>query len=499
VAGVVLFFIYLRVSRTYPENSDEANVILMAHDLLHGNLLLHGWSMSDVSFYTTELPQYALLEALHGAGPDVAHVGAAMTYTLVVLLAAALAKAGGSWGRAALVAGIMLAPQLGPGVFVLLFSVGHIGTAVPLLATWIVVDRARRHWAVPVVVGLMLTWGLIADSIVEIGGVVPLVLVCLFRAARGYRAEGVKNGVKGGLKGQWYELSLAAAAVLAYGLAQLVIKVVHALGGFLLHPVPYKLAPLSELPKHLETTLSGLLALFGARFTGEHGIGPVFAALHLVGLAIVVWAAARVLRHFLGATLVDQVLVVAIIVNLALYAPSTLASGVLNAREFVLVLPYGAVLAARVLRLPRAGRARRVLVPALLVVLAGYAASLGYAATRPAAPAAKSDLARWLLAHHLYHGVGGYWEASIVTVDTGGRVTIRAVEATDLVQDDWMAKPSWYNSPADFLVTDDQPGNFNFWKPFPRALARWGTPARTYRVGHYTIIVWNTDMAPRTH
>ena len=34
----------------------------------------------------------------------------------------------------------MIAPQLGVGVFVLLLSVGHIGTAVPLMLIWLVID-----------------------------------------------------------------------------------------------------------------------------------------------------------------------------------------------------------------------------------------------------------------------------------------------------------------------------------------------------------------------
>ena len=61
-AGVALFVVYLRLSRTVAENSDQANILLVASDLLHGNLVLHGWYLTDVSFYTTELPQYALLE-----------------------------------------------------------------------------------------------------------------------------------------------------------------------------------------------------------------------------------------------------------------------------------------------------------------------------------------------------------------------------------------------------------------------------------------------------
>src|SRR6266702_1865556 len=161
LAVAVLFLAYLRVSRTYPENSDESNDLLMAWDMLHGNVLLHGWYLSDVSFITTELPQYALLERLFGLHTDTAHIAAAMTYTLVVLLAVLLARGRVSRREAGprmlLTAFLVFAAQLGVGVFVLLLSLGHIGTAVPLLLTWLVIDRAGpARWYVPVVAGLLL-------------------------------------------------------------------------------------------------------------------------------------------------------------------------------------------------------------------------------------------------------------------------------------------------------------------------------------------------------
>ena len=127
------FTAYLRLARTWAVNSDGASNALQAWDMLHGNLLLHGWSLSDVSFYTTELPQYMLVEFLRGLNQDVVHVAAAMTYTLATLLAALLAKSTAT-GRQALVrvlitVGIMLAPQLVSGVNILLSSPDHIGTS----------------------------------------------------------------------------------------------------------------------------------------------------------------------------------------------------------------------------------------------------------------------------------------------------------------------------------------------------------------------------------
>src|SRR5215472_10888659 len=112
-----LFLCYITVSGKVPVTSDGAGNALQAWSMLHGNWLLRGWWLSDVSFYPTELPQYALIETVHSLGPDVVHVAAGLTYTLLVLGAAWLAK-GRATGRAAiarmlLAGGIMLAPQAG--------------------------------------------------------------------------------------------------------------------------------------------------------------------------------------------------------------------------------------------------------------------------------------------------------------------------------------------------------------------------------------------------
>ena len=495
LAVVLLFLAYLQVSRTYAENSDESNDLLMAWDMLHGNVLLHGWYLSDVSFYTTELPQYATLEHFLGLHADTAHVAAAMTYTLVVVLAALLARgtvAGrDAWPRMLLTAGIMFAPQLGVGVFILLLSLGHIGTAVPLMLIWLVLDRfdgaegKKRRWA-PVIAGLLLTWALIADPLVLLVGVVPLVAVCAVRASRG--------------EPRWYEVSLAAAAILAEGLASLVNWLLRASGGFILHPVGYSLASPRSWPKHVYVTAEGLLALFGAKPQGP-ATELAFALVHLAGVVLVVWAMWRVARHFVSwPDRISQILLVAMVINVAAYVPSTLADATdLNAREFAVVLPFGAVLAGRTLAAGLQARAREAgswpgrqkwLASALVAV---YAAGLGYAAAKPSVPAADSRLVAFLVAHHLTSGIGGYWESSVVTVGSDGAVTIRAVLPGTLQPDLWEAKGSWYDPgshQATFLVTDSQSGFFHYWQPAAAALAALGRPARTYRTGPYTVYVW---------
>src|SRR6516225_11561099 len=160
-AGVTLVLCYRWVSETQAVTSDGAADALQAWAMLHGNPLLRGWTVGDVSFYTTELPEYMGVELIRGLGPDVVHVAAGFTYTLLVLLAGLLAK-GRAKGREALVrvliaSGIMIAPQLQFGASIVLLAPDHTGTQVPLLLTWLVLDRSPRRWYVPLIITVMLT------------------------------------------------------------------------------------------------------------------------------------------------------------------------------------------------------------------------------------------------------------------------------------------------------------------------------------------------------
>jgi hypothetical protein len=510
LAAAALFAVYLRLSRTVPENSDEANVLLVASDLLHGNLLLHGWYLTDVSFYTTEVPQYALLELLFGVHPDTAHIAAAMSYTLAVVLAVLLARGGftsrGAVARMAIAAGIIVAPQLGPGVTALILTIGHIGTAVPVLLIFLLLDRAPEKWWVPVLTGLGLAWVLIADQIVLIIAVAPLAGVCALRIIEGAVRE---RSLSRAFATRRYELSLIAAAAAAAGLAWVAEWIIRALGGYVVAPVPFTFS-LHDFPASLHS-LWAVLQIFGADYRGLSG-GPYYTALlHMVGLGLVALALLLLVRRFFsGAALVDQVLGVAIVLNIALFVLTSAGSE--GPHEVADVAPLGAALAARMLVTPvlatqrpagarapglLARRARAVAYGAGVVVLAGYLGGLAHNVAQPESPASFSRVAAWLQAHHLTYGLGGYWESSIVTVQSGGQVKVRALLKPTLRPDLWLAKPAWYDPAterANFVVLSSVPGFKNNWEPRALISKYFGRPAHVYNFGPYTVMVWDRNI-----
>jgi hypothetical protein len=524
VAGLALFLCFLRLSWTYPAGSDGADQALQAWDVLHGNLLLHGWTIADVTYYTTEIPQYMLIELIRGLGPDVEHIAAASTYTLLLLAAGLLAR-GRSTGREGLIrfavaAGIMIAPQFGNATHLLLSQPDHLGTQLPLLLTFLLLDRAPRRWYVPVAVGAILTLVVIADQVAMLTSAVPLAIVCGARALLGV----VRH--RKSLASQWYELSLVAVAVLSYAAAKLAVRLIIHLHGFQVLPLATKRTPIADIGQHIVLTVEGILNVFAADFlhlSKYSLLGPslgglpmaagiALAAVHLVGVALAVWGFFRAFRYFFDPSdLVSPVLATAIVINVAAYVLSVVPVTLFDTREIVAVLPFGAVLAGRMVpgtltRLPR--RLKPALAWVSMGVLACYMAGLGYGtAHRPVADFDQA-IVPWLEAHHLTTGLGTYFEANLITMDSGGRVAVRTVswQFTRDVPRRYESKADWYDprqSYANFIVTNtaDNTQNpsgsprRNSLIPLPAIAAlHAGPPAHVYHYKTFTIMVWNHNL-----
>ena len=509
VAAVVLVLVvaglawcYFRVSWTVRPDSDGPANALQAQDLLRGNLLLRGWTLTDVSFYTTELWEYAAVEVVRSAGRSlsvgmgVVHSAAAVTYTLLVLLAGLLARGrargGQGLARALVAMGILLAPQLGYGAFVLLLSPDHVGTEVPLLLGWLVLDRAPRRWYVVAFTGLLLAWVQVADRGALLAAVLPLTVVCAVRAAAGWRRAGA-----------WFEASLAAVAVASAVVAWAVAMLIRANQGYIQYPVPANPSALSLLPLHLKLTAIGVAQLYGADFAGISGAAATFfAVVHCAGLAVAVAAFAVALARLRRLDLVGQVLVAAIACSLAAFALSSSPGVVFGtgyaAREMAAVLPLGAALAGRMTAPLLRGRVRQT---AAAAVLAGYVAALLFSAAQPAVPGPQADLARWLLSHHLTTGLATR-DSQLMTVESGERLDMLVSYAPGgkvrgvLYQ----SKASDYDPRthyADFVVAEVPLGA----RPVSsdeisvaETLATFGRPAREYYYDGDTILVYRQNL-----
>jgi hypothetical protein len=484
LVAVGLFLCYVAVSRKVPVISDGAGNALQAWSMLHGDWLLRGWWLSDVSFYTTELPEYVLIEAVRGLTPDVVHVAAGLTYTLLVLGAAWLAKGRATgWeavARMLLAGGIMLAPQVA-AVRVLMLSPDHVGSAVPVLAVLLLLDRAPPRWWVPALTGIVLTAALVADKVVLVTAVLPLLVICAGRVCYGVARRQP-------LRSHRLELSLIAAAVAAVGLSTGIIAIIAAHGGFMVWPARARLVSWPQVLTHLRVIPRGLALLFGVTTTSHATLTRGLALLHVAGLGLAAWGVGAGLWRFPRLGLVDQLLVGAVLINLLAYCLLTPGTLPYSARDYSAVLPLSAALAGRMVG-KRLLSAR--LAPVAAAVLAGYVLSLAAVMSAPSAPAPRdARLARLLLVHHLDYGLGGYGTGNALTLYARDRVHVVVVvfRRGRCYPLQWEAQASGYDARLHYATFVVQAA--------PSAAIRkaFGAPDHVYHVGKTRVLVWHKNL-----
>ncbi len=491
VLGVLLYTAYLAQARTIPATSESGGQALQAWNMLHGNFLLSGWTFSDVSFYTTELPEYMLVEWIHGLNSDTVHVAAALSYTLIVLLGGLLAK-GRATGREGLIrfliaAGIMLAPPLS-NTPLLLGDPDHTGTHVPLLIIFLVLDRAPRKWFTPVLITILLTWAQVADTLVLYEAAIPIALAGLLRA----------NRRRGPLAKNWFDLSLTLGAAISAVAAKHIVTLIRDSGGFIVKNPNVRFTSVKALSQGIFTDFSRMLDVFGAKFFGmQVGSDATDTLIKLIGVVLVVWAVAASLRRLYRADtdLIIQVLSIGFVILLAAYVLGTKN----DENEIVGLLPLGAVLAGRVLTAPVI---RNKLVPALAIVLVLYAGMLGGNALRPAHMGRGGEFGAWLKAHGLVYGLGSFWNSTNTTVDSGGRVQVRPTRTFEdrIVTTLSESSGFWYDPHkhyANFIVSSKWWTCSGVCVGLHSVRESFGPPAVTYTFRNWRILVYNKNLLSR--
>ena len=505
-AAVGLFIGLLAISWTYWVNSDGAGIALQGWDMLHGNLLLSGWWTADVSFYTVEVPLDAIAESFRGLNAGVVHISAAIAYTLLVCVGALLARGklrGGAGVAAALIAGgILLAPGDVVSTGILLGSPDHIGVGVPILLTFLVVDRLRERWWVPIVACVLLVWAQLDDPTAEFAAAFALAVVCLVRACLGLLRRSGRS-VGAGDRAWRYDAALGVAAVVSYGLTRLAVRLIRADGGFSMRQLQQatKIQPVSQWPQQVSNTWHNTLILFGADYWDQHGnLLTAASAVHVIGAVLALIGVLAGIVSFVrrDGDRITQTLTLGTLVTLGAGAFVTAMTPGYDAHEIAVVLPLSAVLAGRTIGpwLVRRRLTRLTLIPAGGALLAAYLAFFGYYATQPSAPPRTRTLDNWLVAHHLTNGLGRYWTGSSTRLDTGGAIQISPVDPAPRRPYPWVTKPSWYNPhehTANYVVAGTNPSSGLVFSE-SAVLKAYGKPAHEYRFDDFIIMVYNKNL-----
>lgn len=498
---VILTLAYWRVGQTIPYNSDSASILLEAHAIARGNLLLSGWTLSTVPYLTTDLPPYVLAVVLDGLETAVLDYVPALLYPLVVGACVLLAGKGksGKTRFLSMAATFLLVGLPSPYLAKDVLHVSHVVGLLFMLVSLGLIEHTeqpgnrRRVYAALAVLLFLATFG---DSFALWFLILPLILVSGLRLVNG-QAASVRQ-----------EVVLIGVGVWAAVVSKLLVRWIGTAGGFQMIDVPQAFAAVALVPGNVVLFVEGVLYQHWAYFFGRPlDLPTLMLLLHLPGALFVFGSLGRALSSRspipFGTSRVNDMLCIAMVINLATYILSNQAHeirfvhpGVEDRTERFLVpfYLYGAILVGRV-GVPALENWRpfRFFAPVLALV---YMLSFVRFVQQPPVPSPALPLSRWLAARGLKYGYAGFWNASAVTVETKGAVRVRAVLAQQgvLTPFHWMSNESWYtDTPANFLVYD----TFN-WGEVNRQTAEktFGKPDEVHSLGTHTVLVWRKNITP---
>ncbi len=525
-------------------NSDGATLVLEGQTVVSGHLALSGWALSYDSFWTLEVPFYALAVAIFGVHEWLMWAVPAV-FAALLLAAAVWVARDRRRDRASLVACAVVAAMLafpGPSLaFFLLQSGWHAATALWCLLAFALVARSgsRRTLALATV---LLATALLGDLLSLTVGVLPVLAAGLLAARRERRLAAARRhlAAAGGsvllavllrglaLAGGTYSIGSRSVlalpgqvveniGILADRIAAL-FGVVDLVGGLSSPPLVLRAAPLLLLCLAVWAVGSALSGSFratrrataGRRSAGQRlrrRRAPAAAADADNAPAAAAAAAAAGMPSAAAVTeatagvppwVLDDLLVIGIVGDVCSFVIFGTDGSPDLARYLLPGYVYAAMLAARwlarqVRARPAAGRPVLAMSGLVLALsCAGFAAgSLG-----PPAPQEARQLAGFLAAHHLTDGLGDYWSSSLVTVDSGGEVAVRPVTVGRdglLVRYDKQSDAGWYAGKRfQFLVYDSA----NIWQGVDAgaAVATFGRPRTIYDVGSYRVLRWSRAL-----
>lgn len=486
----ILSLAYRAVARTITYNSDNACILLQAQDVAAGNPALRGWTLSNCSFYP-EIAFYAVAMLVNHSPSALARGGGPLMYALVVMIALWLTARGASdpnlYASYAITFTLIALPStlqhlyIAPGT--------HMSTMLLIFAALVALsfteDTPLRSLAAYVIYTLLLAFAVFGDLFALYFAAIPIAIVTAYRWGHS-------------LCSQTRELLALFATLVAATVGTAALRFVSTIGGFKLIAIAPHFIAIKSLHRNVSATIAAIAGLYGIDFANASTpLGAMLLMAKSVGLVLILgccaFSAYRTLRGTENRT--NTIVMAAVIIDALEYVLNDKVIGVDAARYLLPFVLFGAILAGRV-----GGsliRPTRLYYAAIGLVFSAYLFGFVRLMLQPTLlPQREDALAQWLYQHGLVSGYGDYWHSSIVTLESDGKVKIRAVVfAGRLVPYAWESKAQWYSAdsgePAPNFVVIENPKKFLAIFEAVSATRTLGPPSQTYEFQGYTIMVWD--------
>jgi len=489
-------------------NSDGATVVLEGQSISSGNFLLHGWGLSNDSFWSIDAMFYALFVHFQGVTKAALHVVPAFIAALVVLLGLWFVRDEDRSRRFYFAGGVLFLILALPNPdlsFFLLQGPWHVGTALYCLVAFAAL--AKDRWNVGYIVAVVaLVAGYLGDLAMVTFGMVPVIFAGLTEMVRMRSLRRGLPSIVAGLVA--IVLAKVCRSILSHvGAFTLANGITHASSSRYMTNIGHSMTWMTGLLGVTKLAIGPSSALSGDTMSNGSGLSRLghipLVCIVAIGVAFSLYVFVRGLiigdhkaKRSARSLRIDALLLSGIAGSIATFVYLCPNNNADYARYLTAAMIFGAILSARTLAraLHSIHQPRLILSLALALILLTTVVGIatGDNLSKPRAHQPTAQVAAFLEQHHLTVGIGDYWSSSIVTVSSGDRVVVRPVITNPtraIVRYGRQSDSKWYDRVKfQFLVYDVT----HPWRRInaTTAITTFGRPKIAYVVGNYRVIVW---------
>ncbi|SDM38531.1 hypothetical protein [Lachnospira pectinoschiza] len=477
-------------------NSDYANLVLEAKDILSGNFFRSNWNLTGISFLFTDVIYYIIGVLVAGVSSRAYVIASGLMQIALVLVSLLLIKdkfEKSKWEKGLL----FLIYAMLPGLFALNLLRAHVGVFVISFVNVFIVTKLNECVEKKKIILLGLLYIILTALAVESDPIIILLLIApmCFWAFWSFILD---------------KISLNRAGIIV------AINAIGLITGFLLDKLYFFVGganknsfldskffvSLESLPSKIIVYIRSILYLVDGNFenTQLFSVKTVFYAINvLIVLMFFCIIISNIIKFLSGKDydFITTILGLAFIIMSLVFIMTTISVDYISARYLSFFDALVAIVFIRnydnlIINKNKKTKITVLITLLLVLVLKAYMVHLDEKESTDDT----LQLIETLEDNNLTTGYAGFWEASKLTVLSRESVKVRAVicEGEDYGMYNWFCKSSWYEEPSNYIIVYDGDifgiNSNNIFKIL-------GQPQKVLESGQYKICVYDYDISTK--
>lgn len=499
IVAIIYVIAIIAICRCVGTDSDKANHLLQAYDILNGNVFLKDWNLTGVTFLTTDLLYYEIAELFFGISYKSIYVAGGLMISSVLMISFIAADYGQEEHKILKKILCVLLLAIPCKELVSHFRV-HTGAVFLSIFSYIVYycivkekKYLRRYF---ISLFIVLFMGTIGDLLLVIIAAIPIVLCCLYRLAQVEKKDG------------YIYLKIA------------IISIGAVLGGFVFQKLylwigkanlnsyigNQNFATVDQWPIKFQNFIVSILNMTMANFGGGRiaDIWNLLKGVYFLVLLMAVIFMIISINNFLKNEEEDclsTLLALGIIMAFLAYLLTDMAQP-----RYITLIPIASILlVVRNVQWLYEKFNNRKMISTIVISIAvlGAIGKMHEVLTYeyPTINKSYAEIIEFLEEHNLKYGYASFWNASNLTVLSENNVKVRHITKNGPTYEmyNWFNKNSWYHEDTTFVLVNNSSKDLGAMDPFGVSeegiIQVFGNPSECYEINDYIVMVYEKKLS----